>query len=525
MSNHPKVGAYVLESLTTGMYTEPLDAVREYIQNAMDSILLAERDGLLSELNGRIDISVSKTARQFSVRDNGVGVGVSEVYSRLLNIGMSGKELGKNAGFRGIGRLAGIAYCKQLIFRTSAPDEDRASEVVVDCEKLRGSLAPSNRQVEELADVLARHTTVTDRKGSKAEHFFEVVLEGILPEGDEFLNGSKLETYLCQVAPVPFDATKFLFAPKITKWLKTHGLGLPQCGLYITEGSANNRQVLKEYKQRYKVNGPGGQDVTIPIEDVEIFCDDDSKPTYWGWYAKAPTLGTVTDDAIAGLRLRHHNIALGLTDPIGDIFASVSDSGQYRRFNRYYIGEVHVLSDGVIPNARRDNFEDNPAWQAIRPKLAEVAQSLIKLAYDASKVRNTSPEVLVQKASRTIEDVSDTLERGLASKDQQQSLVKRVDDDLKKIQRVAESIDDKSAKALKTKMAELSGLKGKLEAGNNFATDKLPTSLSRKEKAMIRHALGIMHRTLSTSGCSKWESCYNAMHEAIINELTPGKKD
>ncbi len=157
MPDRPKVGAYVLESLTTGMYTQPLDAIREYVQNAMDSIRMAEHEKLLPALSGRIDIEVSKPNRRFVIRDNGMGIPTAEVQTRLLNVGMSNKELGKSAGFRGIGRLAGMAYCRQLTFRTSAAGEDRVSELVIDCAKLRAALVPSAREVEQLSDVLAPH--------------------------------------------------------------------------------------------------------------------------------------------------------------------------------------------------------------------------------------------------------------------------------------------------------------------------------------------------------------------------------
>jgi len=199
MADRPKVGAYVLESLTTGMYTQPLDAIREYVQNAMDSIRRAEREKLLSPQNGRIDIEVSKAQRRFTIRDNGTGIPAPNVPARLLNVGMSDKEFGKSAGFRGIGRLAGMAYCRQLIFRTSADGEDRLSEIAIDCAKLRTALAPSAREVEELSDVLARHTTQTTQKCNKGDHFFEVVLDGVATDDDEFLDPVLLEDYLCCV--------------------------------------------------------------------------------------------------------------------------------------------------------------------------------------------------------------------------------------------------------------------------------------------------------------------------------------
>jgi len=223
------------------------------------------------------------------------------------------------------------------------------------------------------------------------------------------------------VAPVPFDATRFLFAPKITRWLKERRLDLPQCNLYIAEG-VNRRQVLKPYRSRYQANSRNGMH-PVEITDVLLFCDDAEEPSHWGWYAVAPVVGTVEDEKVAGLRLRHHNISIGGADRMGDIFAALSDSGQYRRFNRYYVGEVHVLSDSVVPNARRDGFEDNAAWRLIRRALMEMAGPLKKRAYDESDARSKSPDVLVMKATKTAQDVASKMKRGLASEEEGQLLV------------------------------------------------------------------------------------------------------
>ena len=43
-----KAGMYLLETLTSGMYNDPLTIYREYIQNAVDSIDLARKRGPIS---------------------------------------------------------------------------------------------------------------------------------------------------------------------------------------------------------------------------------------------------------------------------------------------------------------------------------------------------------------------------------------------------------------------------------------------------------------------------------------------
>ncbi|VFN04077.1 MAG: molecular chaperone HtpG [Candidatus Kentron sp. G] len=112
--HHTRIGAFVLETLTTGMYRNPLDTLREYVQNAFDSIRTAERQCVIKTDAGRIHVTISEKNRTLSIRDNGIGVPAADVAARLVNIGMSAKNLETDAGFRGIGRLAGIAYCDRV---------------------------------------------------------------------------------------------------------------------------------------------------------------------------------------------------------------------------------------------------------------------------------------------------------------------------------------------------------------------------------------------------------------------------
>jgi len=71
MNPTPKIGAFVLETLTTGMYTNPLDSIREYIQNASDGIRSAKRFKQLKPHDGMITVSLDPGKRSLTVRDNG----------------------------------------------------------------------------------------------------------------------------------------------------------------------------------------------------------------------------------------------------------------------------------------------------------------------------------------------------------------------------------------------------------------------------------------------------------------------
>ena len=64
------VGKYTLESLTNGMYSDPLDLFREYIQNAVDSIDVALDQQLDLKENFEIQVRVDELAGEIKIHDN-----------------------------------------------------------------------------------------------------------------------------------------------------------------------------------------------------------------------------------------------------------------------------------------------------------------------------------------------------------------------------------------------------------------------------------------------------------------------
>ena len=56
--NNIQVGKYTLESLTTGMYSDPKIIFREYIQNSVDALENARELNMIEAQSMRIDIIV-----------------------------------------------------------------------------------------------------------------------------------------------------------------------------------------------------------------------------------------------------------------------------------------------------------------------------------------------------------------------------------------------------------------------------------------------------------------------------------
>ena len=132
------IGKNILENLTTGMYADSKVIYREYVQNACDQIDKAVELGIIDREQAEVFISIKEDERFISVEDNATGVKEADFIAQLGDIANSDKKVGVDKGFRGIGRLCGLAYCKTLVFSTSYKGETKGSKMVFDAKKALG---------------------------------------------------------------------------------------------------------------------------------------------------------------------------------------------------------------------------------------------------------------------------------------------------------------------------------------------------------------------------------------------------
>ena len=202
------VGKNILDNLTTGMYSDSKVIYREYIQNACDQIDKAIKAGLLGAKEGLVDIFTDANKRYISIKDNATGVQSSAFVEDLGDIANSNKEIGKDKGFRGIGRLCGLAYCKTLRFSTSFAGESIKSVMTCDAKKMRAMLVENRKYtLDEIWDAIVSFST---EPAGQDEHFFEVEMFDINKENTDLLDDKKVREYLSFVAPVPYRNTFIL---------------------------------------------------------------------------------------------------------------------------------------------------------------------------------------------------------------------------------------------------------------------------------------------------------------------------
>ncbi len=385
------IGKDILDLLTGAMYVDPLSIYREYIQNSADAIQEAREAGLYSAAKPAwIKIYVDPKARSVTILDNGIGVPQKDFVRCLTAIGASRKRGADLRGFRGVGRLSGLGYCQELVFRSRAGGDRKVSELTWDGKKLKDLLrSDSQTELTEAIKSIAK-TRVVSAEG-RPEHFFEVELRSLgRVHNDVLLNDGEIHSYLSQVAPVPFSPD-FRFGEAIADFLARY---TKYDTVDITIGPSG--KIFRPHSDQFPITDK----VSDTFAGITFFqvpgMEDDIDAV--GWLLTHSYLGAISKRAhVEGLRARVGNIQIGTADVFDSLFTQP-------RFNSWCVGEVHVLSKRILPNGRRDNFEVNGHLQNLHGHLAKTAKDLIKICRDKSVIRNRlkSAALLVESAHQSI---------------------------------------------------------------------------------------------------------------------------
>ncbi len=507
------VGKNVLESLTTGMYADNKIIYREYIQNATDAIDTAIRQGALEREKNRIDIIINVNRREIRIRDNGVGIPQSKVYNTLGDIGKSVKDYKEQRGFRGIGRLGGLGYCEELKFITSYKGENKRSIQTWDCVKLKNLLQPNVAPDMDVIGVVNEVTRIDILEEDENKHYFEVVLTGIEQDHDVLLDMHEIKDYLSQVTPVPFNYQKFTELQRINKRLLELGKEPEEYSIFL-----NEEQIYKPYKRKIK----SGRPEFDFIKDLEFFHEirSDGSIFFIGWYGVTDLSGAIKEEEkVRGLRVRKHNILIGDDKTLNSFFGN---NPTYQGYNKWFLGEIYVYDENLIPNARRDDFEKNAAYFEFKRAVEKTTKNkLAKLPQRFSNER--SEKTALDSGKKAIKKVEEHLVSGLTS-----SKKEKLIEDLEKIETRIKRITGKTTpndfdKAGESKKIEIlkekngilrktETLKRKVVNSRNYKINKIPSSYSREAKKIVQIILEVIDRSLP-------EEQARELQDRIIEEL------
>ncbi len=402
-----QVGKYTLESLTTGMYSDPKIVYREYIQNAVDSLEVAVSDGVLEPQGMRIDVIINEESSYISIKDNGLGIPCALARETLMNVGNSKKRHSNNRGFRGIGRLGGMSYCDTLIFTTSAENETQKTIVRFDCKKLRSLLIPGQYEDMSLSAVLDEITVVSVEPEKAEKHYFQVEMCDVSSFSD-LLDIDTAKSYISQVAPLPYQSRHFIYVSQLHGFLSENGYTLEEFPIFVGESEADLVPLYKPNRSRFHSdrNKMKADDITkMMYFDVTI----NGELYALGWYGDCGWYGSLSEREITGLRVRKGNILIGDSKTLNGIFREA-------RFNGWTQGEIFILTDKLIPNARRDDFEQNQYYFDFLAALREgIGLDITHAIREASLSRNDPSAKVMREISKKVSEATTILDEGFNS--------------------------------------------------------------------------------------------------------------
>ena len=422
------VGPSILGLVTSGIYDDPLAIYREYIQNAVDG--LSRLDGF----EGKVEITIDPRQKKVSICDNGPGLTYQECIEELVPIAQSKKCLGRERGFRGIGRLSGLAFAESVTFLTRTSGRDPVTRV--EWSKTGFTDETNTPQATEHGfPNWVKVETLDDC--SYPDRFFRVELDGVSRHSaGVLLNREAVRGYISEVCPVPFSS-EFPFFEQVGEIFPAHEAPF---SLRITL-DADEHPIQRQYGSAFALAGNKEGHFT-EFEEVRVPSIDGNGDAAVGWIAHSPYLGAIPKaNRIRGIRARLGNIQVG----DDRIFDHLFDE---ERFNRWCVGELHIQDSRIVPNGRRDYFERNPHLRNLENLLAPIFGRISSRCRSASSNRNREKRIL--SAVAEIEGMYELASSGYLSAQDGKDLLNRA---ITQVTRVREEIG--SAKAGKGQAREL----------------------------------------------------------------------
>jgi molecular chaperone HtpG len=506
MEENIRIGKTVIETLTQGMYEDARFIFREYVQNSVDAVDKAvEKNILKNRKAGEIFIEIDKENKRISFEDNGTGIKHKEVFSILGNIALSEKDRKKDKGFRGIGRLGGLGYCDNLIFETSFINEPIKTIMVWNAFELRQKLFDKNVK-DDASEIVKSVITIEKEKDDDNNHYFKVTLEGI--DNDELLEIENIKEYLSMVAPLEYPS-QFHYKTVIYKYAKQNNLEIDEYKIFLNSNIITKPYITDLYEESSKKNDYKKYDEIVDIKFFD-FNNDKQEKLAWGWYGISRFEKQIPKhpNYFRGIRLRKGNIQIGDEQTLLN-----RKILREERANGYFLGEIYCVHPDLIPNSRRDYFNENSELKSLEKSLKTLFHgTLHELYYTASNYRGA-----LKKITKVNDIKNDLIEKekiGFIG-DEKKKLVEQLEvarndatEAIKKIEKIEKSLENTENNALsnvvqhikkeyqnKTENESIFEPIPKENEKSKYRTDKL-SRLNKDQRKLINRVFIIIKNTL-----------------------------
>ncbi len=372
------VYGHVLEALSGGLYPNKLDVIREYLQNSFDAIseCLRQASDLSDRQKRNADCKIIMNIQSGSlfIYDNATGMNL-QTLNEYRKIGFSRRPFGKFAGWRGIGKAAGLAVAEKVIVTTSEGKGEthqlvlEASQMIEQVHRLRasGRNIPFNELIQK------NSTITTTAKGP--DSFTNVELHRIKPEASELLDKNRLISHVSTMAPVPFRRD-FKYAKRIEEELSAAIEYYMPVNLYFGE-----EQIFKPYKESWQHAG-SLTNIDEP-EFVSIYDENEENLVAFCWYCMHSERGQIKEDvSVSGVPMQIGGLVYRIRDiRIGDAYLTRRTLWRTTpERSLWALGEIHILDENIEPTSDRNDLIDNNSRYNLYQQCTVVAKEISRRA-------------------------------------------------------------------------------------------------------------------------------------------------
>lgn len=347
------IGAEIISILTRGMYPDPRDAVREYIQNGIDA--------------GAKNIEVKVRQNSVVVEDYGLGMDYKTL-RKALRVGVSDKTPGKDVGFMGIGIYSAFHLCNKLTIYTRkkgllpqilSMDFEGMRTILKEQQELRLNKEITSEDLTDLQTLLETYIDLPDKNTVQedeypVEHGTRVELVGLDRELDDLLNNfDDLANYLRDVVPLHFsDKFKWgkMIEQKIAQVCEQHNAQFQLVNLKLQVGS-QTKQLYRPY-----LDDVFSQNTPVEPDFIEIKSERTFIGIAWGCLnssrdrLKLPQKSSSFPN-LRGFILKKQGFSIGKREDLSPYF------GSSNTFYHRYTGEIVIVNNDILPNAARNGLE------------------------------------------------------------------------------------------------------------------------------------------------------------------------
>lgn len=390
------IGAEIISILTKGMYPDPRDAVREYIQNAIDA--------------GAKDVEIKVRQNSVIVEDNGFGMDYKTL-RKAIRVGVSDKKPGKDVGFMGIGIYSSFHLCNTLTIYTKQINTlpqmfeinflGMREYLKLQKEKrLNGEI--TSEDLIDLQSLLTKFIKLPNENEIAMDEFpieqgTRVEMVGLNPILDDLLNNfDELSNYLQDVVPLHFNTNNFKWASliesKLFETCKKHNAKFEVINLKLQVGS-KTAELYRPYTNDIFTNNTPFEPHFEEMSDKGQFIG-----IVWGCLnsGRERIINPDKDNQNRNLRgfiMKKQGFSIGDRQYFSSYF------GGSNTYYHRYTGEIIIINENILPNAARNDIESSDLKKTLLLQIQTKIVPVYTAIASKYQEQNIANEVLVKETN------------------------------------------------------------------------------------------------------------------------------